>query len=177
MRVADAAHPDKMYETSKTDKALAIGGISIIVFVATVILGYGEQQQPDDYWYVSIIRDGYTIEKIPVYYVDEPFLCEDHVGLARGCFVHGATGKYIKLVESMEFDWANQGCTVHDHEFFHAMGYGHGTGPLATTCPNSAWEWPDFNNGKPYDPNNIKHWDPLYKHIPRELNPKMIKWK
>ena len=69
----------------------------------------------------------------------------------------------------MEFDWANQGCTVHDHEFYHAMGVGHGVGLLSSTClmPTITKILYDGDNIQDFSWNatqKIVYPDPLYSY-------------
>jgi len=157
------------------DKIFVVG---VAVFLAIMLVltlwiiypywANAELQEPDLYWHVPIQNNNYEVEKIPVYYVTEEFLCENHVGLARGCFVNGPMGKYVIIVEHMEYDWANQGCTVHDHEFYHAMGYSHGVGLLSSTCsmPMMSKVLYDGDNMQDFvnSTQKIKYPDPLYNY-------------
>jgi len=159
-----------MYERDYIAESLAIGGILVIFAVAFSLLVYGDE--PDDWWLIPKIVDGYEPRWVPVYYVDHDFYCETHAKLARGCYVLKPLTEYIMINKNVEFDWANQGCTVHDHEWFHAMGWGHGMGPLDQTCP-------PFGGmvTAPRVANGIATADPLYEHIPTIPDPRMIKWK
>jgi len=150
--------------------------VTSLLIIVTYYVAYGEESA-DGYWLVPDINNNYEYRYIPVYYVDEVFYCEYKAYEARGCYVNKPSGEYIKIVESMEFDWANQGCTVHDHEFYHAMGYEHGIGLLSTTCPNPNSITEDNTNMK-FDPDNPFHFVLNEKYVPKikEFNPCIHSW-
>lgn len=112
--------------------ALCVVGSSGIAFGEDRYIPERPDWEPNEYWFVDsiLVDDGYR--RIPVYYVDQDFYCSNV--LSRGCHVHGPGIQYVILVESKMYDWDKEGCTVRDHEYYHAMGYRHGEGPLSSTC-------------------------------------------
>lgn len=154
--------------------------IALVIVVAlmfiTAAIAYADTNEPDTFWAIPNIYDDDKIRWVPVYYVEEDFYCKYSADLSRGCFFGGGVDETITIVKSKEFQWARQGCTVHDHEFYHAMGYAHGEGPLGETCPNPNPLTRD-NSNMQYDQYNLKHKD-LTKdfRVVKDLNPQMIKW-
>lgn len=153
------------------DRIIIATIIVTTVMLFSIIIVYAEE--PDIYWYVPN-KDTGEIKVFPVYYVEEEFNCKYFGSTTRGCF-NGALG-YIMLVKSTEFDYVIYGCTVRDHEFFHAMGYNHGEGPLGIICSNPNIAEPTDDNMN-YDETNWKHKDLTkdYKVVV-EINPRMISW-
>jgi len=150
-------------------------GIGVLLILWGIIMlvqaAFGEEEA-DAYWLVPEIRNNYESRWIPVYYVYEDFFCENHPTLARGCYVLGPTEEYIMINKNVEFEWANQGCTVHDHEWFHAMGWGHGMGPLDQTCTEFGKM---ISPARGTNPTGV-YADPMYVHVPREMDPRSIRW-
>lgn len=147
---------------------LAAGYIWILVFENA----FGEE--PDDWWLIPSIANDYKSRWVPIYYEDEPFYCGHSVILSNGCYINGVTEE-IKIVKSKMYDWASQGCTVHDHEWFHAMGYKHGVGPLSKTCPMFGVIKFSYKVQRGYDPNDPVDWDPNYVYVQKNSYPEIGK--
>lgn len=170
---------DKVSMNEKDKRALigAVVCIGIIIIIGAVQYAFPEEEA-DEYWLIPNIHKGYELRWVPVYYVDEITNCgdkdPDHV---RGCYYHGPNRDDIHIVNGKSFEWANQGCTVRDHEWFHAMGYQHGKGPLSVTCPNPEWKW-EGREHMAYDSNNIFHKD-LTKDYrnDKDIDPRKIIWR
>lgn len=144
---------------------------SILLVIAATIVVQGEESA-DEYWLVQSKITQLGLAWIPVYYVDEITyeMCPtEHE--SRGCYYHGPDRRDVHIVKDKTYEWASQGCTVRDHEYFHAMGYAHGVGPLSTTCPNP-WNVSNDNTNAGYEEDNINHWDPMYEHTAFESDPK-----
>jgi len=156
-------------------------GVIFVLIGAAAQYAFGEG--PDTYWYVSDIANNYEIRKVPVYYVDVITECEhiDPNHTSRGCFIKGPQTEAIFIVTEKEFDWANQGCTVHDHEYYHAMGFKHGVGPLSSTCPMPVLFNPEYGGDDMQDFKNatqkIVYPDPLYNYkFEFKFDPRNYSW-
>lgn len=168
---------DKDLMLMKLIRASAVAGMIACVAFVIASAYTNAEEFADDYWYIPDIRNEYESRWVPVYYVDEIITCDIHNNnIHWGCFYKGPNREDITIVKGTEDNWVNQGCTVTAHEFYHAMGWGHGMGPLSYTCDNPNTITMN-NTNISYDENNVKHWNPIYEPVFREPNPKMIRWE
>ena len=156
-------------ENKRMIKWIIITSIIMLVFNMVIQNIFGAIPA-NDYWLIPDMANEGIPRWVPVYYHGEIFDC-DIISLGgqdgdlesqehRGCYVSGPTKDEIHIVKSMMYNWANQGCNVRDHEYYHAMGYKHGVGPLSTTCPNPALVNQNESMNVEYNENNIKHKSP-----------------
>ena len=165
------------------------GGLIVIWFIALFAVGtgsaYGEVKEPDEIWSVPNMYNDYEHRDVFVYFVDVisfemcPASYVKDMSVVRGCYYYDGVRDDVHIVKGKMFEWSYQGCTVRDHEWFHAMGYRHGEGPLGSTCPNPEWQWSDRpqwdGSIDKVHPDVRKMWEG-YVHVPREMDPRMIKW-
>ncbi len=103
--------------------------------------------------------------EVPIYYED--FIGGDVKGY------YDPNKDEIHLLESAMYQWALPGCSIRDHEIFHAWGYDHVSMSIFNCInPNT----PDSNYLQ-YSEDNLKHRNPEYDIKHREPNPLMERWK
>ncbi len=105
------------------------------------------------------------IRLVPVYYVDRVY-CNDFGLHDVGCYDPNAD--YITIKTGYRDVWTQRGCTVLQHEQAHAWGLNEPNVGKFAECPNPHI---DPNRGQ-YDPDNFFHFDPMYIHVPYEIDPR-----
>ena len=109
---------------------------------------------PDDYVWVGGDKG---IRQVPIYYVDI-VECKGEINIHyKGCYK--GEGDYITFVKGYNLHfWALPGCTIWDHEIYHAWGIDH-VEMEQFNCPH-----PNTisHNSMQYDETNVAHWNPIY---------------
>ena len=129
-----------------------------ILFFLLLLLPMGS---PDEWVWVGGDRG---LREVPIYYVD--FL-EGHI---KGKYFAGHDA--IIVERDRVHSWAMPGCTVRDHEIYHAWGYDH-VSMMQFNCPHPSSE---SYNPMQYNHNNTAHWNPNYEWNGYGVEPRTI-WR
>lgn len=96
------------------------------------------------------------LREVPIYYLDI-VPCNSQSEHIKGCYKHMEDIIIFKNGIDV-YSWAMPGCTIWDHEIYHAWGYDH-VEMEQFNCPH-----PNTvnHNSMQYDENNVAHWNPMY---------------
>ena len=132
--------------------------VILVFFVVLTFYGlvtaFGDS--PDDYVWVGGDKG---LRQVPIYYVDNiSEFCVNNSIHIKGCYK--TFEDIIIFVKNYDLHfWALPGCTIWDHEIYHAWGYDH-VEMNQFNCPHPNTV---SHNSMQFEEGNQKHWNPNYE--------------